>query len=166
MFHQWLALVFFILLALAGLGLTTIGLGGTFIILLSALVYDAISWSLTIPAITILWIAALAILGEVLEWLITAAGFKAGVSLRGLIGTVLGAVIGAFLLSIIPIIGTIVGFVVGAMIGAFLGELYHTGKAKKAWKAAKVALMGRALVSLTKTTIAIIQIWLVVKEII
>ncbi len=166
MFHQWIALIIFVILALAGISLTIVGIGGTFIIVAGALFYDLISWSLTISLNTLLWIAGLAILGEVLEWIITFLGMKkGGVSRYGLMGTIVGAIIGGILLSVVPIIGTIIGVIIGAVIGAFVMELYHTGKAGKAWKAAKTALLGRALVSLSKFLIAIIQIWMIAKEI-
>jgi len=166
MFHQWIALVIFGLLALVGIGLTIVGIGGTFLIVAGALLYDLITWSLAISSNTLLWITGLAVLGEVLEWIITLIGVKAaGISRYGLMGTIVGAVIGGIALSVVPIIGTIIGIVVGAMLGAFVMEFYHTGKAGKAWKAAKAALLGRALVSLSKFLIAIVQIWFVIKEI-
>src|SRR3990172_4498256 len=143
MFHQWIALVIFALFALAGIGLTIVGIGGTFLIVVGALFYDLISWSLTISLNTLLWIAGLAILGEILEWIITLLGMKtAGISKYGLMGTIIGAIIGGILLSVVPIIGTIIGIVLGAMLGAFAMEFYHTGKAGHAWKAAKAALLG------------------------
>ena len=166
MFHNWIAIIIFALLALAGIGLTIVGIGGTFLIVLAALAYNLITWSLSISVNTLLWLFGLAILGEVLEWIITAIGIKAsGVSRYALIGTILGAIVGALALSFIPIIGTIIGLFIGALLGAFLLELIHSGKSKKAWKAAKAAFVGRALVSLTKFVIAIVQILLVFREV-
>jgi len=165
MFHEWIAFILFALLSLVGLALTIVGIGGTFVILIGALLFNLISWSVTIPWVTIGILFGLAILGEILEWVITLLGAKkGGVSWHGLVGTVVGAVVGGVLLSIIPIVGTIIGLVLGAVAGAFLGEYYHTGKAQKAWKAAKVALLGRAAVSVCKFTIAFIQILLVLKQ--
>ncbi len=166
MFHQWIAAAIFFLLSLAGIGLTIVGIGGTFLVLIGALIYNLITWSFAISVSTLFWIAGLAVLGEALEWIITLVGMKtAGVSRRALIGTIIGAVIGGIALSIIPVIGTIIGIFLGAILGAFLLEYIHSRKTRKAWKAAKAALLGRALVSLSKFIIAIIQIWLVVKEI-
>jgi len=166
MFHQWIALVIFALLALAGVGLTIVGIGGTFLILISAILYNLITWSLTISVGTLYWVAGLAVLGEALEWIITWLGAKtAGVSGYALVGTILGSILGGILLSVVPVIGTIIGIVLGAILGAFLMEYYHTKHAKKAWKAAKAALLGRAVVSLSKFVLAIIQIILILKEI-
>lgn len=166
MFHQWIALGVFILFSLIGVGLTIVGIGGTFLVLIGALLYNLVTWSMAISMNTLLWIAGLAILGELLEWIITFAGMKkSGASGYALAGTILGAIIGGMALSIIPIIGTIIGLIAGAIIGAFALEYYHTGHAQKAWKAAKAALVGRALVSLSKFTIAIIQIAIILKTI-
>jgi len=166
MIHQMIGMVLFFLLALIGIILTIFGIGGTFVILIGALLLNLVSWSMTISFNTLMWMTGLAVLGELLEWLITLIGVKAqGVSKYGLIGTVVGAVIGAIVLSVVPIIGTMIGIVLGAILGAFLLEYAHTGKTKKAWKAAKAALLGRALVSLTKLIIAIIMVAIVIKEI-
>lgn len=166
MFHHWIALVFFALFALAGIVLTIAGIGGTFLVLAGALIYNLITWSMTISSTALLWLLGLAVLGEVLEWIFTLIGFKAGVSKCGIIGTVIGAIIGAMLLSVIPIIGTIIGFFLGAIVGAFIGEYLHTRHAKKAWKAAKAAFLGRVLVSLSKFILAVIQIVIVMREVI
>ncbi|MBW3016549.1 DUF456 domain-containing protein [Candidatus Woesearchaeota archaeon] len=166
MILEWTAFIILFILALAGTGLTIVGIGGTFLILLGAVLYDLITWSTTISINTLLILAGLAIAGEALEWIVTIIGAKtAGVSRHSLIGTVIGAVIGGMLLSIIPIIGTIIGILAGAITGAFLMELYHTTNVHKAWKAAKGAFFGRLLVSLTKFLLAIIQIWIVLRAI-
>jgi len=165
MFHEWIAFILFALLSLIGFALTIVGIGGTFVILIGALLYNLISWSVAISWTTIGILLGLAILGEVLEWIVTLFGAKkGGVSWHGLVGTVVGAVAGGVLLSVVPIVGTIIGLVLGAVVGAFLGEYYHTGKAQKAWKAAKSALVGRALVSICKFTIAFIQVFLILKQ--
>ncbi len=166
MFHQWIALAVFALLALAGIGLTIVGIGGTFLIVIGALFYNLITWSMAISSSTLLWITGLAVIGELLEWIITLVGMKtAGVSRHALIGTIVGAVIGGIALSIVPIIGTIIGIVLGAMAGAWLLEFYHNKNSQKAWKAAKAALLGRALVSLAKFVLAIAQIAIIFREI-
>lgn len=167
MFHSWIALGIFLLLALAGAVFSLFGIGGTFLIAAGAILYDVISWSWTIPLLTLTVIAALAVLGEVLEWLVTTLGSKAkGVSGWGVFGTIAGSIAGGILLSpLMPIIGTFLGILLGAMLGAFLLELIHTRSAGKALVAAKAALLGRALVSLCKLILAGIQIWLVLTNV-
>jgi hypothetical protein len=163
MFHTWIALGIFALVALAGIVLTVFGIGGTFLVLLGAILYDLISWSWAVPLTTLGILLGLAVLGEFLEWAITTLGSKAkGVSRWGIIGTIIGGVIGGIMLSPwLFLIGTFIGVLLGAMVGAFLLELIHTQKIGKALTAAKAALLGRALVSLSKLTLAGIQIWLV-----
>lgn len=166
MIQQGIALLFFALFALSGIVLTIAGIGGTFLVLAGALVYNLITWSMTISGPTLLWLVGLAIGGELLEWLITLAGVKAGVSTQGIIGTIIGSILGAMLLSFVPIIGTVIGLFVGAVIGAFIAEYLHLRNAKKAWKAAKTAFLGRIAVSASKFIIACVQILLVIREII
>lgn len=164
MFHEIIALILFSIIALAGLAITIFGIGGTFLVLAGALIYNLVSWSMTISLNALLWITGLAILGEILEYLITMIGLKAtGASQYSLIGTIIGGFAGAMLLSFIPIIGTIIGLLLGAILGAYILEYFHTRNSKKAWKAAKTALMGRMIVSLSKFIIAIIQIVIVLK---
>ena len=166
MFHEWIALILFVILAIGGTGLSLIGISGTWLVLIAAGLYNLISWSTTISLNIFLWLAGLAIFGELVEWIVTYIGIKAhGVSRYGLIGTILGAVGGAMLLSIIPIIGTIIGLLLGGMMGAFIGEYYHTYNAKKSWKAAKAVFLGRIMVIATKFTITIVQIVIIVKQI-
>jgi uncharacterized protein YqgC (DUF456 family) len=166
MFHQWIALIIFMLFSLVGIILTIAGIGGTFLIAIGAGIYNLLTWSMAISLNALIWVTGLAIIGELLEWIITMIGMKAGgTSKNALIGTIAGAVAGGMLLSAIPIIGTIIGIVLGAIIGAYLSELMHTQNPAKAWKAAKTALLGRALVSLSKFLLAIIQLAIIFKEI-
>jgi len=162
MFHDFIALGVLGLLTFAGIILTFFGIGGTFIVLLGAILYDLINWSLRIPINVISWLLVLAVLGEVLEWVITARSAKKA-SKHAVIGCISGAVIGGIVLSVFPIIGTVIGIFLGAVIGAYLAEYMHTKKPSKAWKAAKAALLGRFLVSLSKFVIVVIQIFIVIQ---
>lgn len=166
MIQETIALAALIIFSLTGVGLSLIGIGGTFLVALGALIFDAIMWNMTIPITTIAILFSLALLGEIFEWAITLITIKTkGVSRYGLIGTILGAVLGGVILSIIPILGTILGIVLGSLLGAFLLEYYHTWNSHKSWKAAKAALLSRGIVMLTKTGIAVIQIAIVLQKI-
>jgi uncharacterized protein YqgC (DUF456 family) len=167
MFHQWIAIGVFSIVALAGVILAFFGIGGTFLVLAGAALYDLATWSWAVSPMALLWLAGLAVPGEIAEWLITVAGAKAkGVSGYGIFGTVLGAILGGALLSpVMPIVGTVLGIILGAMFGAFCLELLHKGDVQHAWQAAKAAFLGRALVSFCKTALAIVQIWLVLKDV-
>jgi len=167
MIAHWIGLIVFILFALVGVLLTMLGIMGTFSVFIGAVAYDLITWSWTIGWQALLVILGLAVLGEILEWVVDVSHSKArGVSTAGTIGSITGTIIGAILLSpLMFIVGTVIGMVIGAVIGAYIGELIVKKNSKKAWRAAKIALVGRALVAVMKTTLAIIQIWIIIASI-
>ncbi|NDG26952.1 MAG: DUF456 domain-containing protein, partial [Proteobacteria bacterium] len=104
----------------------------------------------------------LAILGEVLEFLLGAASLTRGGSKRGafaaLVGSIVGSVAGGALLSIIPVLGTAVGLVLGAALGAMggavLGERSLGRELSESFRLGKVAFWGRLLGSVAKIVIA------------
>jgi len=162
-----LGLIVFILIAAIAVFIALLGLPGAFVIVVGALLYNLITWSLAISWKLLAILAALAILAEVLEAFVMVYGAKlGGVSKYGTFGTVAGAIVGGLLLSaVMPIVGTIIGVFLGAILGAFLAEYAHTHHAGKAWKAAVTALIGRGLVSVVKLVIVVVQIGLVLTAI-
>lgn len=163
---ETIALIVFAILAFFGLGLSALGIAGTFAILGGALLYNLITWSLTISPALLSILAALALLGEALEWVITYfVSKKSGASNYALVGTIVGAIIGAFALSIVPIIGTLIGLVLGGLIGAYLAELIHTKNSTRAWKSAKATLLARGIIMLEKLALAIMQVIIVLHAI-
>jgi len=111
----WLLLVFF-------------GLPGNWLIVISACLF---AWWRAEDSVfsiyTLLTITALAVSGELLEFLAGAGGAKrAGAGWRGSIGALAGAVTGAILGTVlipIPLLGTLIGACVGAGLGAWGLEL-------------------------------------------
>lgn len=105
--------------------------------------------------------AALAVLGEVVEFFASAAGAgraggtRAG-ALGSLVGSVAGMVAGAIFLPFLPIIGAILTGIVGAGVGAALAERRW---AKRTWdeslRSARGAATGRALSIVAKGAVAI-----------
>ena len=77
---------------------------------------------------TVLWVAVgLAVLGEVIEFVLGAAGSRhAGGSTRGaalaIIGSIVGGIMGTALP--VPLVGTLLGSCLGAFVGALLGDLW------------------------------------------
>jgi len=163
MILEWIALIVTILLIVLGIILTLFGLPGTFLIAITGGIYNLITWSWTISIKTIILLFGLAIAGEILEMLIT---IKSKTSKQAIIGSIIGAIVGATILSIIPIIGTLIGLLLGAMIGAAITEYARTENIRKALKSAKTILVSRAIITLTKFTIAIIQIILILRSIV
>jgi uncharacterized protein YqgC (DUF456 family) len=160
-FVLWGLLCVFLLLA---------GLPGTWLLIATAVAIDCIDWvwldptsPLTFHPLTLLVCALLAGVGELLEFLLSAAGAKRfGASARGMwgsvIGGMLGAVVGSFML---PIIGTILGAALGTATGAIIGELSTAKRTLgETMKPALGAVIGRILGTLAKLPIAL-TVWVV-----
>jgi len=167
MISHWIGLIVFILFALMGLIFTLFTVMGTFLVAIGAGLYNLITWSWTISPQTLLTLFGLAVLGEILEYVVDITHSKArGVSTAGTIGSIAGMITGAIIFSpLMFIVGAVLGLIIGAVAGAYIGELIVKKNAKKAWRAAKIALVGRALVAAMKTAIAIVQIWIVIAAI-
>jgi uncharacterized protein YqgC (DUF456 family) len=147
-----------------------VGLPGTWILIASAVLVDALD-RLWLPAgapftfhpITIAGCIALAAIGELLEFALSAAGAKRfGASARGMWGSVVGGVVGAIAGTLaLPIIGTLVGAALGTAAGAVLGELSSRDKTlAETAKPALGAVIGRLLGTLAKLPIALV-VWVV-----
>ncbi len=133
---EWIALLVAALFALLGVGcliLVAVGLPGTWILLALALVVElsdrayaqspepqTFGWWLLIACL------ALALFGELLEFLAGAAGTKVGGgSRRGMVGAIVGGILGAILLTPVipvPLVGTLVGALIGTFCGALVAE--------------------------------------------
>lgn len=90
--------------------------------------------------------ASLALLGEILEFVLGAAGArKAGGSRRGAGLAIVGGVIGAILGTPfpIPIAGTLIGACLGAFAGSLLGDLWARRPLASSVEAGRGAAVGR-----------------------
>lgn len=105
----------------------------------------------------------LALLGELLEFLMGAAGAaKSGGSKRGAAGAILGAILGGIIGTIaipIPIIGSILGACGGAFIGAMVGELHGGKQVGHAVQIGRGAAVGRFWGTVAKLTVGV-AMWL------
>jgi uncharacterized protein YqgC (DUF456 family) len=147
--------------ALVCIGVTLIGLPGTWLMLGAALSIEALDvplfgwWALGIAG-------GLAILAEVAETMSGAAGASAaGASRRAAVGAIVGGIIGAiggtFLIPI-PVIGSIVGSVVGAAAGAMGMELSKHQSIRTSTSVLAVgkgAAIGRMLATVIKSAFAL-----------
>lgn len=158
-FTMWGALC---ILALIG------GLPGTWILITSAVFIDVIDrlWlpagaPLTFHPLTLATCALLAGVGELLEFLLSAAGAKRfGASARGMWGSVIGGMLGAIAGTfVLPIVGTIIGAAVGTAAGAVIGELSTREKTlAETAKPALGAVIGRVLGTLAKLPLGLV-VW-------
>jgi len=164
MLYLWSVLL--ILLNALWLVLVVFGLPGNWLIVISACLF---AWwraeDNVFSIYTLIAIAALAVLGELIEFFAGAGGAKrAGAGWRGSIGALLGALTGAifgtFLLPI-PFLGTLIGACVGAGLGAWGLELASGRKMQDSARFAMGAGIGEFLGITSKFILGII-IWLIV----
>lgn len=122
---NWIGLVILVIYKLVGPNVST----------------DGVSWKF------ILVMAAFALVGELLEWVIQVkAGRKFGSSGKGDIGGIVGSIIGGILL--LPLFfgfGAVLGALAGAYVGCLVVELARRRTVKAANKAAWGAFVGRFL---------------------
>jgi uncharacterized protein len=112
--------------------------------------YVLVSW-------TVLGVAAgLAALGEVLEFVLGAAGScRAGGSTRAaglaIVGSLIGGILGMALP--VPIVGTLIGACLGAFIGSLLGDLWAGRPLFPSFEAGWGAAVGRFWGTVSKLAI-------------
>lgn len=111
---------------------------------------------------TVAILGALALAGELLEFLASAVGVKRqGGSKTGaamaMVGSLVGAIVGIFIGIPIPVVGPIIGVLLfasaGALLGAMLGESWKGKGKKEAWKVGKAAFWGRLFGTLGKSAL-------------
>ena len=147
--------------------LVVVGLPGTWILIGAAVVIDFLDWlwlppgaPLTFHPWTLVAAVVLGLIGELFEFLLSAAGArKFGASNRGMLGSVIGGVAGALLGTVliwIPIVGTLIGAVIGTALGAILGETWNGRTSlRDSAKPALGAVIGRVVGTLSKLPIAL-----------
>lgn len=137
-------------LLLLGLVMIPFGLPGTWIIAGAALGYSILVPG-TIGTVTLVIVAVLAFVGELIEFSLTAKYTKKyGGSRRASWGAVIGGMVGAVVGVPVPLIGSVIGAFVGAFAGAFIAELSQGSRGGVATRVATGALVGRAAASAMK----------------
>ena len=114
-----------LLVCLAGIFITLMGLPGLWVMVLAALLYAWYTSFQFIGLWTLLILIAIAAIAELIEFLAGSAGAKkAGGSRRAAWGALIGGLVGALVLTIpVPIIGTTIGLCIGVFAGALIGEM-------------------------------------------
>jgi uncharacterized protein len=142
--------------------LIVLGLPGLWIMVASAVVYNMIVPGDPIGWFTLVAVAVLALVAELLEFSLTGRyARKYGGSRRASWGAILGGIIGAMVGFPIPIIGPIIGAFVGSFCGALFAELTGGTSAGDATRVAKGALIGRVVSTMLKIGIGFtIGIWI------
>jgi uncharacterized protein YqgC (DUF456 family) len=142
-------------------------LPGTWLMLIGPIVLEwwqpghfMFSWSVLLVAV------GLALLGELLEFILGAAGSShAGGSTRAAALAILGSLVGGIAGTAIPVplVGTLIGACFGAFVGSLIGDLWAGRPLFRSFKAGWGAAVGRFWGTLSKLAIgAVIVIVLAV----
>ena len=105
--------------------------------------------------------AGLALLGEILEFVLSAAGSRqSGGSRRGAVLAILGGIIGAVVGTAlpVPIIGTLIGASAGAFAGSILGDLAAGRQLSLSIGAGRGAAIGRLSGTLAKLIVGLVLV--------
>jgi uncharacterized protein YqgC (DUF456 family) len=117
--------------------------------------YVLVSW-------TVLGVAAgLAALGEVVEFVLGAAGSRrAGGSTRAAALAILGSLIGGIMGTAlpVPIVGTLIGACLGAFAGSLIGDLWAGRPLFPSFEAGWGAAMGRFWGTMTKLAVGAVMV--------
>jgi uncharacterized protein YqgC (DUF456 family) len=131
--------------------LIVLGLPGLWIMVASAVAYNMIVPGDPIGWFTLLAVAVLALVAELLEFSLTGRyARKYGGSRRASWGAILGGMVGAMIGFPVPVIGPIIGAFVGSFCGALFAELTGGTSAGDATRVAKGALIGRVVSTMLK----------------
>ncbi len=154
----------FALLSVVGLGclvgvvLSALRLPGIWLIVGgAALMGWPTNWEL-VGVAPLLWMCGLAVLSEVLEFLMSALlTQRAGGSRKAAWGALLGGFIGLLFFSIpLPIVGSMIGALLGCFLGAAIGELSVQGSVAQGTRVGFSAAVGFAMGVATKIAFAFI----------
>jgi uncharacterized protein YqgC (DUF456 family) len=160
-------LALFALVLVGCVALIPLGLPGTWLMLVAAIGANLLPGPRLVGASTLIAVALVALVGEVLEYTVSARyTTRYGGSRRAGWGAIAGGFVGAVIGVPVPIVGSVVGAFVGAFAGAYLAERSReTAEGRVAHgPAARVAtgaLVGRAVAAALKTGCGIlIAVWL------
>ncbi len=157
-----------IVVTVLGIALVPLSLPGTWLIVVSSIVY-AFFYPYDQGQTSAYWVVGilvfLAALGELIEFLIGLLGSKPlkvsnGAIVSAFFGGILGAIIG------VPIflIGTLLGIFIGAFLGAFIYEWIVLKEVKKALINGAAVLASKIVASFFKTIIALMMaVYLIIK---
>src|ERR1700694_817711 len=142
--------------------LIVLGLPGLWIMVATAVVYNMIVPGDPIGWVSLIAVAVLALIAELLEFTMTGRyARKYGGSRRAGGGAINGGMRGAGVGFPVPIVGPVIGAFVGSFVGALIAELTGGASAGDATRVAKGALLGRVVSTMLKIGIGFtIGIWI------
>jgi len=141
-----MALLILACVILLSLILIVLGLPGLWIMVASAVTYNLVVPGDPIGWVTLIIVAVLALIAELLEFSLTGKyARKYGGSRRAGWGAILGGIVGAMVGIPVPIVGSVIGAFVGSFLGALIAELTGGSSTGDATRVAKGALIGRVV---------------------
>jgi uncharacterized protein len=142
--------------------LIVLGMPGLWIMVASAVTYNLIVPGDPIGWFTLVAVAVLALVAELLEFTMTGRfARKYGGSRRAGWGAIIGSIVGAMVGVPVPIVGPIIGAFVGSFLGALVAELTGGSSAGASTRVATGALIGRVVSTVLKIGIGFtIGIWI------
>jgi uncharacterized protein YqgC (DUF456 family) len=152
----------------SGVVLSAVRLPGIWLIVGGAALMGWLTqWEL-IGVTPLLWVCGLAILAEVLEFLMSALITRhAGGSRKAAWGALIGGFVGLLFLSVpLPIIGSVLGTLLGCFLGAAIGELTVRSSLSHGTRVGLFAAIGFALGTATKVALAFIISIIVVTSVV
>src|SRR5919204_1561331 len=149
---------------LLGLIMIPFGLPGLWVMVGAVLVYSYLGPPSAVGVVTLIAVAVLAAVGELLEFALSGRyARKYGGSRRAGWGAILGGIVGAFVGVPIFLIGSMIGAFLGAFVGAWVAELTRGTEVGAATRVATGALLGRIAAVAAKVGIGlVILVWTIV----
>jgi uncharacterized protein YqgC (DUF456 family) len=160
---DWIYFVSLVILLLAGVGATLLGLPGIWLMVLSVGLFGWLTgWDRIVGWPAVVAMTGLGLAAEAAEFFAGALGSRTvGGSKRSMVGAIVGALVGGiaftFLLPI-PVVGTLVGVCTGAFLGAGVLEWQKIGDVSHATKVGMGAAGGRLLGTLVKLAFAVVML--------
>jgi hypothetical protein len=157
-----MALLILACVILLSLVLIVLGLPGLWIMVASAVTYNLVVPGNRIGWASLIIVAVLALMAEILEFSLTGKyARKYGGSRRAGWGAILGGIVGAMVGIPVPIIGSVIGAFIGSFLGALIAEFTGGSSAGDATRVAKGALIGRVVSTALKIGIGFtIGVWI------
>jgi hypothetical protein len=158
--HSVLSVTYQVLLCLllaGGVAMVLFTLPGTWLIAVAAFLYSLVrDFDASSDWIVLVWLAVLALIGEVVEFVASTLGpKKVEVPTGAIVCSIIGGIIGAIIGVPVFLIGAVLGLLIGTFLGALVYTLVKDGRVRVALRHAWAVLTSRVISIFAKTSIAV-----------